>query len=181
MRWASSVDIATGWTVAIWFPTGTRHSSLLHSVHYGAHPALYLRGTRGSIHGGRSVRLTTHFYLVPRSRIVKLYLCFPIRLHGVVLNELSTGTLPYVVCMRKYCDPWRKHKKKNISHFWRIFTVSASPLPPRNAWTARWIYIRHSRISSSQVGAQWTWKMGLDTGPRTQNFDFLEAGCNDLG
>jgi hypothetical protein len=32
------------------------------------------------------VKLITHFYLVLRSRMMELYLYFPIRLHGVVLN-----------------------------------------------------------------------------------------------
>jgi hypothetical protein len=42
---------------------------------------------------GRIVKLTTHIYLVPRSGIIKLYLHSPIRLHDVVLNELSAGTI----------------------------------------------------------------------------------------
>jgi hypothetical protein len=36
--------------------------------------------------GGMGVKLTSHFHLVPRSRIVELYLHSPIRLYGVVLN-----------------------------------------------------------------------------------------------
>jgi hypothetical protein len=36
--------------------------------------------------------LTTNLHLVPRSRMVELYFHFPIRLHGVVLNKLSTDT-----------------------------------------------------------------------------------------
>jgi hypothetical protein len=39
----------------------------------------------------RDVKLTTHFHLVSRLRMVKLYLHSPIRLHGVVLYWLSTG------------------------------------------------------------------------------------------
>jgi hypothetical protein len=34
----------------------------------------------------RDVKLTTHLYLVPRSRMVELYFNCPTRLHGVVLN-----------------------------------------------------------------------------------------------
>jgi hypothetical protein len=34
----------------------------------------------------RGVRLTTHLHLVPRSRLVELYLHSLICLHGVVLN-----------------------------------------------------------------------------------------------
>jgi hypothetical protein len=45
------------------------------------------------------VKLTTHFQLVPRSRYCGyIYIHSPIRLQGIVLNYLSTGTtLPYHV------------------------------------------------------------------------------------
>jgi hypothetical protein len=36
--------------------------------------------------GGKGVKLTTHLQLVPRSRMVELYLRSPICLHGIVLN-----------------------------------------------------------------------------------------------
>jgi hypothetical protein len=36
--------------------------------------------------GYRGVKLTTHLHLVPRSRMVELYLHSPICLHSVVLN-----------------------------------------------------------------------------------------------
>jgi hypothetical protein len=43
------------------------------------------------------MKLTTHLHLVPRSRKVKLNLHSPICLHGIVLNEISTGTtLPFM-------------------------------------------------------------------------------------
>jgi hypothetical protein len=38
------------------------------------------------------VKLITHLYIVPRSRMVELYLHSPLCLHGVVFNELGTGT-----------------------------------------------------------------------------------------
>jgi hypothetical protein len=41
---------------------------------------------------GKEVKLTTYLDLVPRSRMVELYLQSPIRLRGAVLNEISTGT-----------------------------------------------------------------------------------------
>jgi hypothetical protein len=42
------------------------------------------------------MKLTTHLQLVPRSRKCNLYIHSIIRLHGVVLNSLSTGkTLPF--------------------------------------------------------------------------------------
>jgi hypothetical protein len=37
-------------------------------------------------YSGRSVKLTTYFHLVPRSRMVELYLYSSIRLYGVVHN-----------------------------------------------------------------------------------------------
>jgi hypothetical protein len=56
----------------------------------GAHPASYPMGTRGSFLGGksgRSVKLTTHLRLVPRSKNVWNYTSTPpICLLGVVLN-----------------------------------------------------------------------------------------------
>jgi hypothetical protein len=41
---------------------------------------------------GRGVKLTSHVHLVPRSRMVELCLHSPICFHGIVLNELITGT-----------------------------------------------------------------------------------------
>jgi hypothetical protein len=38
------------------------------------------------------VQLTTHVHLVPRIRMVELYLHSPVYFHGVALNYLSTGT-----------------------------------------------------------------------------------------
>jgi hypothetical protein len=42
---------------------------------------------------GLGVKLTTYLNLVPMSRMVKLYLHCLMRLHGVVLNQLNTGTV----------------------------------------------------------------------------------------
>jgi hypothetical protein len=45
---------------------------------------------------GRSVKLTVHLHLLPKSREVELYLHASTCLHGIVLNKLSTGTtLPF--------------------------------------------------------------------------------------
>jgi hypothetical protein len=38
------------------------------------------------------VKLTTHLHQKQRSRMVEMYLHSSIRLHGVVVNYLSTGT-----------------------------------------------------------------------------------------
>jgi hypothetical protein len=54
-----------------------------------AHPASYPMGTGGSFsraESGGGVKLTTHLHLVPRLRMVELYLHFLIYIHGVMLN-----------------------------------------------------------------------------------------------
>jgi hypothetical protein len=53
--------------------------------------------------GSWSVNLTTHLHLVPKSRMVELYLSTVIRLQCVMLNYLSKGTtLPYIFYKIKY-------------------------------------------------------------------------------
>jgi hypothetical protein len=62
----------------------------------GAHAASYTMGTGGSSPGrqsGRGVTLTTHLHLVPRSRMVELYLYSAIFLYGVVLNGVNTEAI----------------------------------------------------------------------------------------
>jgi hypothetical protein len=58
-------------------------------------------GTGASFPGGKvagDMRLTTYLHLGPRSGIIELCLHSPIRLHCVVLNELSTQTtLTYLI------------------------------------------------------------------------------------
>jgi hypothetical protein len=63
------------------FPT-PQDFSLLHNVQTGseAHQASYPMG------------MITHLYLVPKPKMVELYLHSPVRLHGIVLNQLSKGT-----------------------------------------------------------------------------------------
>jgi hypothetical protein len=67
------------------FPTGERGVSLLHDVYTGsrAHPAYCIIGTEGD---GRTVKLTTHPHLMPRSKAVELYLHSPMLLHGAMIN-----------------------------------------------------------------------------------------------
>jgi hypothetical protein len=67
------------------FLAGSRDFSLLHSLPTGpeARRVSYPVGTEGSFPGGNetgAVKLTIHFHLVPRSRIVEPYLRSPIRL-----------------------------------------------------------------------------------------------------
>jgi hypothetical protein len=71
-----------GWTVEVLFAGGARDLSLLHGVQTGsgAHPASYIMGIEGSFPGDKSgccVKLTTHLHLMPRSRMVEIYLHFP--------------------------------------------------------------------------------------------------------
>jgi hypothetical protein len=87
---------ATGWTALVQFPA-VQYLYLCHGVQTEsrAHPASYPMCTGGSFprrQSGRGVKLTTHLYLVPRSRMLELYLHSPICLHGIVLNWLSAGT-----------------------------------------------------------------------------------------
>jgi hypothetical protein len=65
---------------------------------------------------GLSVKLAAHLHLVPKSRMVELYNHSPIRLHGVVLNQLNTGTnlffLPFTfglfILSLERCDSFLK-------------------------------------------------------------------------
>jgi hypothetical protein len=64
------------------FPAEARDFSLLHSVQtgYEADPTVYPMGTEGSFPGrsrGRGAKLTTNLHLVPRSRMMELYLHSP--------------------------------------------------------------------------------------------------------
>jgi hypothetical protein len=77
-------DWAAGGTAedfGVTFPVGAGDFSLPRIVQTGsgARPASYIVGTG-------SVKLSTHLDLVPRLRMVELYLHTPIRLHGVELN-----------------------------------------------------------------------------------------------
>jgi hypothetical protein len=91
----SSVSIATGWTVEVRFSAGSS-SSLFLSVQTvsDTHPGSYLMGTGGLFPGKKSglgMKLTSHLHLVPRSRMMELYLHFTIWFCGIELNSLSTA------------------------------------------------------------------------------------------
>jgi hypothetical protein len=57
---------------------------------------------RAKLPGCEAEKLTTHIHLVPRSRMVELYLNSPICLHGIVLNYIikyrvkTVQNLPYL-------------------------------------------------------------------------------------
>jgi hypothetical protein len=62
--------------------------SLLHYVQTdsGAHPPSYPMGSGGNFPGVRRQGRQADLGLVPRSRMVELYLHSPLCLHGIVLN-----------------------------------------------------------------------------------------------
>jgi hypothetical protein len=62
----------TGWTAGVRFLPGTREFSFLHSVQTGcgAYSSSYTMGTGG-------VKLTTELHIVPRSKVMELYLHSP--------------------------------------------------------------------------------------------------------
>jgi hypothetical protein len=71
----SSVGIAKGWTVKVWFPAAA-------SFHTGSgsHTASNPMSTEGSStreYSGQGVKVITHINLVPRSRMVELYFHSP--------------------------------------------------------------------------------------------------------
>jgi hypothetical protein len=61
-----------------------------HPVQFWVPSSLLYNGYWGQ--RGRGVVLNTNLHLVPGTRMLELYFQFPIRLHGAVLNQLSTGT-----------------------------------------------------------------------------------------
>jgi hypothetical protein len=88
---------ATGWTDGVRFPWKARNFSLFHIVQTGpgAHAASFPMGvgplSQGVKRSGREVHHSLH--LVPRSRVVELYLHSLICLHGMMLNKLSAGQI----------------------------------------------------------------------------------------
>jgi hypothetical protein len=103
MTTASVVGIATGYGlddrgVGVQVSVGSRiFSSLNRPDRLWGPPNFLSNGyrwliLRGKAWSGRGVKLTTHLQLVPRSRKCGSIHPLPIRLHGVVLNWLSTGT-----------------------------------------------------------------------------------------
>lgn len=81
----SSVATATGYTAVVRFPAGARNFSLLHNVQTrSGYRGLFPRGQ-----SGQGVKLTTRLHLVPRSRMMELYLDSSIRLHEAMLNYFT--------------------------------------------------------------------------------------------
>jgi hypothetical protein len=90
----SSVGIVTDWKVGIWFPIGARIVSLLHGVLTGSESCStsYRTHTKGSVSGVKAGGASSWlFHLVPRSKMMTLYLNSHTRPRGVVLNLWNTG------------------------------------------------------------------------------------------
>jgi hypothetical protein len=113
---AQSVQRKGHWLDSRGSSPGRGNIFLIHSVQTvsGAHPVSYptVPGFFARRYSGRGVKLTTHLHLLPRSRIMKLYLHAPILFHGIVLNHLNTGInlLLYIereILLPFTCKPWR--------------------------------------------------------------------------
>jgi hypothetical protein len=85
----------------------------------------------------RGVKLTTPLHLVPRSRKCGSIHPLPIRLHGVVLNSLSTGsTLSYIRCPDGRSE-WSRGLRHEISSSTR--TLGSWVRIPLEAWMSAFI------------------------------------------
>jgi hypothetical protein len=71
-----------------WRFDSRQNFSLLASVQSGSgvHPIQWVPGALSAGIKSQVVKLTTHLHVMPRSRMVELYLHSLIRLHDVVLN-----------------------------------------------------------------------------------------------
>jgi hypothetical protein len=135
-------------------------------------------GTGGFSPGSRSdrdMKLATQFYLQPMSRMVELYLHYPIHLHGIVLNKLSIGTpLPFKSPRLHYClcawaprhdDVWGSWAKApRIRH-----------IGTRERWaicfTFRWIYLWGKIPRRPLLGGWMRSTVGLGAVEKKNNYD----------
>jgi hypothetical protein len=97
----SSVGIATA---GVRFPAGARFLFSTKSTPAPWATSLLSNGYRGRFPRwlcSRGVKLSNHLHLATSSRVMELYFHSPLRLHGVVFNQLSTGTtlLLRVMCL----------------------------------------------------------------------------------
>jgi hypothetical protein len=94
--WDSAAGVAIGYGLGVLVPIGASiFSSPLHPDRLWGPPSLLSNGYRRLFPRrlcGQGDKLITHLQVVPRSRMVELYLHSTIRLHDVVFNYLSTGT-----------------------------------------------------------------------------------------
>jgi hypothetical protein len=72
-------------------PTGARDFSVLYTVQtsFEAHPDSYTMDKGGSFPEGKAARglkLTVHFHLMQRSKMMELYVHSPIRFYGILLD-----------------------------------------------------------------------------------------------
>jgi hypothetical protein len=103
--WDSTVGIATGYrlndrVVGVRLPVGARiFSSPRRPDRFWSPPSLLSNGYRGSFPGGKAAGVWSWSLISNKCRgqeNVDLYIHSPIRLNGLMLNQLSTGApLPY--------------------------------------------------------------------------------------
>jgi hypothetical protein len=118
--------MATGYRpgAEVRFLEGKINLSLVHIIQSGSgvHPASYSRGLRALSPGG-GVKLNTHLQPLLRSWMAELYFYSLIRLHGVVLNYLSTGRTLLLDRWYLAVNTTIKINQSNCSH-WLDFIVA---------------------------------------------------------
>jgi hypothetical protein len=131
----SSVGIALGYELddrgsRVRFPARAGNFSLHHRVQngFGAHPASYPMGTRGSFPGGKAAGTwsSTHLHLVPRSKKEWSYTFTPqIRLHDVVLS-LEKSTFTFTLSNESW--RWSRRVSRNYAECGRGLVQGTIPI-----------------------------------------------------
>jgi hypothetical protein len=106
------------------FPARAKHTPLLHRVKTdsGAYPASYPMGTGGrEVYprrwSGRGVKLITH-HLVPRLRMMELYLHSPISLRGIMINYIIEYRNNFSLLWTKWWNIWGRYVCETLSLIW---------------------------------------------------------------
>jgi hypothetical protein len=96
------------------------------------------------------MKLTTHLHLVPRIRMVELYLHSPIYLHGVVLNYLSQEiNVPFALPhSNRFRDPASAQRISGLKNYHSppLGTRGGLPTLPCTAWACSY---KNSRLYST--------------------------------
>jgi hypothetical protein len=123
-----TVGIAAGYRlggqgVGVGTPAGARFFLHVVQTSSGTHSASYPMGTGGSFSGRKATGALSRpltFNKCRSQEYVDLYVHFPTRLHGVVLNQLRTGTtLPYCYYILFFCtrgSAYTQSRLRNIKH-----------------------------------------------------------------
>jgi hypothetical protein len=120
-------------SIVVWFLVEARDFSPIHNVQtgYGAHPASYMMNTGPCFHGVRGVKLTTRLHLVPKLKVVELYLRSPLHFWGVVLiwaqlyiwkyiSKSTTAVVCNLLIMRNIALCWESEHSMcfNYRNYW---------------------------------------------------------------